>query len=259
MQEEVKQAYEENKLADFEKQIGVDFDNKSLLVQAFIHRSYINENQDFPLAHNERLEFLGDAVLELSVTEFLFKNYSNPEGELTNWRAALVNADMCSRVAREIDMNPHLFLSHGEAQDESTKARNYILANAIEALIGAIYLDKGFAMADQFIKRWIINKLPEVLEKGLWMDPKSRFQEAAQEKVGVTPTYQVLNEEGPDHDKTFEVGVFLDDKQIDTGEGKSKQSAQEHAAENALEQKQWFGPKIEVKERDPKDQVDFQA
>ncbi|MFB6226235.1 MAG: ribonuclease III [Candidatus Paceibacteria bacterium] len=246
-------AYEEKNFEEFEEKIGIDFDNKNHLVQAFVHRSYINESREFPLENNERLEFLGDAVLELSVTEYLFRNYLNPEGELTNWRAALVNADMCSRVARELGMNSYLFLSKGEKQEGDTKARNYILANAIEALIGAIYIDQGFDMADQFIRRWIISKLPEVLEKGLWMDPKSRFQEAAQDKVGITPTYEVIEEEGPDHNKTFTVGVYLEDEQVATAQGSSKQEAQERAAEKGIEKKNWPGPQVEVKERDSTD------
>lgn len=247
------EAYKEKNFEKFEEKIGIEFENKKYLVQAFVHRSFINESRDFPLHHNERLEFLGDAVLELSVTEYLFRNYLNPEGELTNWRAALVNAEMCSRVARELEMNPYLFLSKGEAQDENSKARDYILANAIEALIGAIYLDQGFETADEFIREWIVDKLPEVLEQGLWMDPKSRFQEAAQEKVGITPTYDVLQEEGPDHDKSFLVGVFLDDKKIAAGTGSSKQEAQENAANKAMKKKGWGGPDVEVKEREPGD------
>ncbi len=247
------EAYQEKNFEEFEEKIGIDFDNKDYLVQAFVHRSFINESRDFPLHHNERLEFLGDAVLELSVTEYLFRNYLNPEGELTNWRAALVNAEMCSRVARELGMNQYLFLSKGEAQDENSKARDYILANAIEALIGAIYLDKGLEAADEFIKEWVVNKLPEVLEQGLWMDPKSRFQEAAQEKVGITPTYDVIQEEGPDHDKTFLVGVYLEDQKIAAGSGASKQSAQEDAAKKAMKKKGWGGPDVEIKERNPED------
>ena len=246
-------AYKEKNFEEFEDKIGIDFDNKDYLVQAFVHRSFINESRDFPLHHNERLEFLGDAVLELSVTEYLFRNYLNPEGELTNWRAALVNAEMCSRVARELGMNKYLFLSKGEAQDEDSKARDYILANAIEALIGAIYLDKGLETADEFIKEWVVDKLPEVLEQGLWMDPKSRFQEAAQEKVGITPTYEVIQEEGPDHDKTFLIGVYLDDQKVAAGSGTSKQAAQEDAAKKAMKKKSWGGPEVEVKEREPGD------
>ena len=169
-------AYTEKNFAKLEERIGIVFNNKDFLVQALVHRSYLNENRDFPLSHNERLEFLGDAVLELVVTEYLFENYLNPEGELTNWRAALVNAKMCAAVSNEIGLEEYLFLSHGESKDAGTKAREYILANVMESVIGAIYLDQGWDISKQFITRWIITKLPEVLEKGLWMDPKSRFQ-----------------------------------------------------------------------------------
>lgn len=241
--------YKEKKFAALEKKIGVTFNNKDYLVQAFVHRSFLNEHRDFPLAHNERLEFLGDAVLELVVTEFLFEHYLNPEGELTNWRAALVNAKMCATVAQEIDMEPYLFLSHGESKDSGTKAREYILANAVEALIGSVYIDQGWEVARQFVTRWIVSKLPEVLELGLWMDPKSRFQESAQEMVGITPTYKVIKEEGPDHDKQFVVGVYLDKEKIADGGGTSKQEAQVQAAEKALEKKAWKGPKTEILER----------
>ncbi|PIR03505.1 MAG: ribonuclease III [Candidatus Magasanikbacteria bacterium CG11_big_fil_rev_8_21_14_0_20_39_34] len=242
-------AYKDKKFKNLEEKIGVDFKNKDLIVQALVHRSYLNENRNFPLAHNERLEFLGDAVLELVVTEFLFENYLNPEGELTNWRAALVNGKMCAQVAREIEIEDYLFLSHGESKDTNVKARDYILANAIEAIVGAIYLDQGYEMAAQFITRWIITKLPEVLELGLWMDPKSRFQESAQEIVGITPTYRVLKEHGPDHAKEFMVGVYLGDEKIADGSGGSKQEAQVEAAENALKAKAWKGPKTEILER----------
>src|SRR3989338_2286586 len=205
----VNDVYKEKKFSEFEDTIGITFRDKDMLVQSVVHRSYLNEHRDFPLDHNERLEFLGDAVLELIVTEHLFEQYFNPEGELTNWRAALVNAKMCARVARDINIEPYLFLSHGESKDQSVKARDYILANAIEAIIGAIYIDQGWDMTKQFVTRWVITKLPEVLEEGLWMDPKSRFQEAAQDIIGITPTYKVLKEEGPDHDKQFLVGVYL--------------------------------------------------
>jgi len=248
-------AYSEKNFEKLEEVIGVNFDNKDFLVQALVHRSFLNENRDFPLAQNERLEFLGDAVLELIVTEFLFENYLNPEGELTNWRAALVNGKMCAQVAREIDLEPYLFLSRGESKDENIKARDYILANAIEAIIGAIYLDQGWDLAKQFITRWIISKLPEVLEKGLWMDPKSRFQESSQEIVGLTPTYRVLNEDGPDHDKRFIVGAFLDKEKVAEGEGGSKQEAQVDAAEKALEVKKWKGPKVEILTRKASDPI----
>ena len=242
-------AYNEKNFADLEKKINVTFKNKDYVVKALVHRSYLNENRNFPLGHNERLEFLGDAVLELVVTEYLFENYLNPEGELTNWRAAIVNAKMCATVANEIGLDAYLFLSHGEAKDSGTKAREYILANAFEALIGAVYLDQGPDIAKQFITRWIVTKLPEVLDLGLWMDPKSRFQEASQELLGITPTYRVLREEGPDHDKQFIVGVYLDKEKIAEGPGTSTQEGQVAAAEQALKIKKWKGPKVAIIER----------
>ncbi len=248
-------SYDEKDFSTLEAHIGVSFVHKELLVQAFVHRSYLNENRSFELAHNERLEFLGDAVLELVVTEFLFAQYLNPEGELTNWRAALVNGKMCATVAREIGMEQYLFLSHGESKDTNIKARDYILANAVEALIGAIYLDLGWDIAKQFITRWIISKLEMVLDEGLWMDPKSRFQESAQEIVGVTPTYKVLGEVGPDHEKIFTVGVYLDNKKVAEGTGGSKQEAQIDAAEAALLIKKWKGPKVEILERKKDDPI----
>ncbi len=248
-------AYHEKNFANLEQKIGIQFLNPNHLVQAMVHRSYLNEHRDFGLAHNERLEFLGDAVLEIVVTEFLFQNYLNPEGELTNWRAALVNAKMCAQVAREIGIEEFLFLSHGESKDANTKARDYILANAIEAIIGAIYYDQGWPMAKQFITRWIITKLPKVLEMNLWIDPKSRFQESAQEIIGLTPTYRVLKEEGPDHDKQFLVGVYLDNERIAEGSGSSKQEAQVDAAERALEIKQWKGHKVEILPRTENDPI----
>ncbi len=244
---------QEKNFATFEEILGITFKRKELLIQAFVHRSYLNEHHEFPLGQNERLEFLGDAVLELVVTEFLFAEYGNPEGELTNWRAALVNAKILSSIAYEIGMEPYLFLSHGEAKDAGTKARDYIMANAIEALIGAIYLDQGYDMARQFVTRWILIKLPIVLEQGLYMDAKSRFQESAQELLGITPTYKVLHEEGPDHAKNFKVGVFLDKELVATGEGTSKQEAQTDAAEKAIKVKKWKGPKIDIIKRNPDD------
>lgn len=248
-------AYTEKNFSELENKIGIKFKNKDFLVQALVHRSYLNENRAFPLAHNERLEFLGDAVLELIVTEYLFENYLNPEGELTNWRAALVNAKMCATVGSEIGLEKYLFLSHGEAKDSGTKAREYILANVLEALIGSIYLDQGYDITRQFITRWVISKLSEVLELGLWMDPKSRFQESAQELIGITPTYKVLQEEGPDHDKIFVVGVYLDKEKIAEGQGTSKQEAQVEAAEAALKIKKWKGPKVEILQRKADDPI----
>jgi len=247
--------YDNKNFPQLEEIIGIKFKNPDLLVQSVVHRSYLNENRDFQLAHNERLEFLGDAVLELVVTEFLFDNYLNPEGDLTNWRAALVNAKMCATVANEIGMQAYLFLSNGEQKDSSQKARDYILANALEALIGAIYLDQGWDITKQFITRWILTKLPVVLEESSWIDPKSRFQEASQEIMGVTPSYKVLKEEGPDHDKEFVVGVYLDKEKIAEGIGKSKQEAQVDAAEKALLTKKWPGPRIEILKRNSDDPI----
>jgi ribonuclease-3 len=236
-----------------EDKIGVQFKNPEYLIQAFVHRSYLNEHRDFPLWHNERLEFLGDAVLELIVTEFLFKEYSNPEGELTNWRAALVNAKILASISYEIGLESFLFLSHGESKDAGTKARDYIMANTMESLIGSIYIDQGYAIAQQFITRWVIPKLHYILENGLYMDAKSRFQESSQELLGVTPTYRVLSEEGPDHAKFFKVGVFLDKELVASGEGSSKQEAQTEAAEAAVKVKGWKGPKINILKREDGD------
>lgn len=222
-----------------EKKLGLKFKNQDFLIQAFCHRSYLNEHPDFYLEHNERLEFLGDAVLELVVTEYLYQNYpEKSEGELTNWRAALVNAKMLAKVAQELDFNNFLLLSKGEAKEKG-KARQYILANTFEALMGAIYLDQGLDFCRQFIKRYLIIKLPEIIKLGLYKDAKSRFQEEAQERVGITPTYEVLKEWGPDHAKIFEIGVFLGKELVAFGRGSSKQEAEEEAAKKALEIKGW--------------------
>jgi len=223
-----------------EKNLGVKFENQDLLKQAMVHRSYLNENPDFELNHNERLEFLGDAVLELAVTEYLYNNYENPEGELTTWRAALVNAKMLAKIAKKLDLESCLYLSRGESRDTNSKARDYILANATEAVVGAIHMDQGYVVANKFIQKHILSELPEILEKKLYIDPKSRFQEEAQDKVGITPHYEVLDSVGPDHAKKFVIGIFLDKEQVATGEGTSKQEAQEDAARNALEAKDWL-------------------
>ncbi len=220
-----------------ERRLGVSFKDIDLLRQALVHRSYLNENPGFSLPHNERLEFLGDAVLELVVTEHLYKNYPNPEGELTNWRAALVNAIMLSRIARDLELEDYLYLSRGEAKDAGSKARQYILANAIEAVIGAIYLDQGMAIAAEFISREVLIKLPEVLKNKTYLDPKSRFQELAQDKVGITPHYLVLDEQGPDHAKQFRVGLYIGEEFVAEGLGSSKQEAQVSAAEAGLKVK----------------------
>jgi ribonuclease-3 len=222
-----------------EKKLNLKFKNIDFFVQAFVHRSYLNENPKFHLYHNERLEFLGDAVLELVVTEYLYKEYpQKPEGELTNWRAALVNAKMLSEIARSLDFNDFLLLSKGEER-EIGKARQYILANTIEAVIGSIYLDQGYKVCDKFIEKNLLKELSRIIEGGLFKDVKSRFQEESQERVGVTPTYRVLEESGPDHLKNFVIGVFLKDELVAKGEGTSKQEAEEDAARNALEIKCW--------------------
>ncbi len=226
-------------LKSLQESLDIKFVNEDILTQALVHRSYLNENTSFHLSHNERLEFLGDAVLELIVTEYLYKNYPNPEGELTNWRAALVNARHLSQVANEIKLEDHLLLSRGEAKDSNGKARQYILANALEALIGAIYLDLGTEAADKFIKRFILIHLEKILTQKLYLDPKSRFQEISQDKFGVTPHYLVLDEVGPDHAKIFRVGLYLGNELVTEGEGSSKQEAQVDAAEKGLIIKKW--------------------
>jgi len=223
----------------FEKKLKLDFTDKDLLTQAFVHRSYLNENPDFPLDQNERLEFLGDAVLELVITEHLYKEHPDrAEGELTNWRAALVNAKMLTTVAEELGFNDFLLLSRGETK-ELGKARQYILANTFEAFIGAVYLDAGYEAADRFISKYLLPKLPNIISNRLYKDAKSQFQEEAQEKVGVTPAYKVVKEWGPDHKKKFTVGVFLRNEQVAEGEGYSKQEAEEEAAKTALLVKNW--------------------
>jgi ribonuclease-3 len=228
-------------LDNLAKKLGVEFNNPELLQQAVTHRSYLNEHRSYKLDHNERLEFLGDAVLELAVTKYLYDRYDNPEGELTNWRAALVNGEMLAKISKSLGVEEFLMMSRGEAKDKG-KARTYLLANALEAIIGAIYMDqgkKGYEAAEKFILKNVVKELPEILEKKLYMDPKSRFQEVAQEKVGVTPTYQVISESGPDHDKKFVVGVYLSDELIARGDGFSKQEAQRQAAQKGLEVKGW--------------------
>lgn len=222
-----------------EKKLNVKFKNQDLLKQALVHRSYINENPGFDLSHNERLEFLGDAVLELIVTEYLYNNYPNPEGELTNWRASLVNGQMLAKLSKKIEVEEFLYLSKGESKDTNGKARNYILANAFEALIGAIYIDKNYKAAKEFITEFLLPELPYILSHELYLDPKSKFQEMSQEKLGITPTYKVLKESGPDHDKKFQVGVYLDQELIATSMGTSKQEAQVKAADKALKKKNW--------------------
>src|SRR3989344_7984563 len=226
-------------IKDLEKRLGLTFKRKEFLQQAVTHRSYLNEHKNYKLQHNERLEFLGDAVLELVVTEYLYQNYDNPEGELTSWRAALVNGDMLARVAEDLTINDYLLMSKGEEKDTG-RARQYLLANAIEAIIGALYLDQGYATSKKFILANIVSRLDDVLEKKLYIDPKSSFQEMAQEHTGITPTYNVIEEVGPDHDKHFVVGIYLEEELVAEGKGKSKQDAQREAARAGLEAKKWL-------------------
>ena len=227
-------------LSHCEEKLSITFKNCDLLLQALTHRSYLNENPGFGLGHNERLEFLGDAVLELVVTEDLYARFPDkPEGDLTSFRAALVNSKMLSDVSVDLDVNEFLLLSRGEAKDIG-RARQFILANTFEAIVGAIYLDQGYGAAKDFIMRVLLPHLDEVLAKKLYKDPKSLFQEEAQEREGVTPSYEVISEWGPDHDKHFIIGVFLGEEKVAEGEGPSKQAAQEEAARNGLRAKGWL-------------------
>ncbi len=226
-------------MEDFQKQIGIEFADKNLLKQAFIHRSYINENKSSGLSHNERLEFLGDAVLELVITDFLYKKYEDKaEGELTAYRSALVNADTCAGIAKKLGMESLLLLSKGESKDTG-RARQYILANALEALIGAIYLDQGTEKAQLFIENNFTGMIEKIISEGSHVDSKSLFQEKSQEFEGITPAYKTIKESGPDHEKKFTVGVYVGKDLIATGEGKSKQDAEQVAAREALKTKGW--------------------
>lgn len=223
----------------FEKKINIFFDDKNLLQQAFVHRSYLNENKGFNLGHNERLEFLGDAVLELVITDYLYSKYpEKPEGELTSLRSALVNSNTLYVVGVNLGINDFLMLSRGEAKDTG-RARQYILANTIESLIGAIYLDQGYSKAKEFVHAHISPLIEKVIAEKSWIDSKSLFQEKAQEEVGITPSYKTEKESGPDHDKRFTVGVYLKNELIATGDGESKQEAEQNAARKALEKREW--------------------
>lgn len=226
--------------SDFEKKIKIVFKNKDLLKQAFTHRSYINENPGSKLSHNERLEFLGDAVLELIVTNFLYQKYPTyTEGELTSLRSALVNAVIIAEIATDIGMNDYLLLSKGEAKDHG-KARQYILANTYEAYIGAMYLDQGIDVVDKFLNKTLFTHTDEIVNKKLWRDAKSLVQEKSQEFLNITPAYKVLHESGPDHDKHFTLGIYFGPNLIAEGKGKSKQEAEQKAAEAALKVKNWL-------------------
>jgi ribonuclease-3 len=218
--------------------LGITVRQQALFQEALTHRSYLNEHKGYGYAHNERLEFLGDAVLELVVTENLYHNYENPEGELTSFRAALVNGDMLAKIGMDLGLEQYLLMSRGESKDTG-RARGYLVANAVEAVIGAIYLDQGYDAARDFILENVMSHLPEVFEQGLHTDAKSRFQELAQEKTGTTPSYRVLKEWGPDHDRNFVAGVYLGAELVAEGTGNSKQEAQREAAKQALLAKGW--------------------
>ncbi len=229
----------EKNIQELADKLEIPFKADGHLEQAVVHRSYLNEHPDFPLDHNERLEFLGDAVLELVVTENLYINYPNPEGDLTTWRSALVNGDSLGEIAASLGVEPYLYLSKGEEKDANSKARKYILANAMESIIGAIYLDFGWELSKTFITKHVLSHLPNIIEKRLFADPKSVFQEASQSKLGITPSYKVLSETGPDHAKIFVVGAFLGKDLVAQAEGSSKQEAQVAAAQAAVKEKGW--------------------
>lgn len=215
------------------EKLGFEFENIDLLVTAMTHRSYVNEHRKSVSEHNERLEFLGDAVLELVVTDFLFNNYQEAEGILTSWRAALVRTESIGEAGQKLGYEPLVRMSKGEKQG-SERARLQILANGFEALIGAIYLERGYADSEVFIKKHITSKLDAIIKEGSWRDPKSHLQEVMQRIDGVTPRYIVIDEIGPDHDKIFTLGVFAGDRQVSQGTGPSKQAAQQEAAKKAL-------------------------
>lgn len=219
--------------------LGLTFNDISLLAEALTHRSYLNEHREYAGGHNERLEFLGDAVLELTTTDFLFKKFpAKPEGELTAYRAALVNTVSLAESAQALGLSDYLLLSKGEAKDTG-RARDVILADAFEAIIGATYLDQGYAAAEAFVARNLYGKIDAIIERRSYQDAKSRFQESAQEKRGITPSYKTLSEEGPDHSKLFTVGVFIGAEEIARGEGQSKQEAEQAAAEAGLGAVRW--------------------
>jgi ribonuclease-3 len=224
-----------------DQQLNTKFNDIDLLITAFTHRSYLNEHKKSVKEHNERLEFLGDAVLELVVTEYLYTNYQEPEGVLTNWRSSLVRTESIGAAATKYGFEPLLRLSRGEKRG-SDRARAQILANSFEAVVGAIYMDQGYDAAKKFITSSIISTFDEILETGSWLDSKSRLQELAQSQETATPIYKVMKETGPDHDKVFTVGVYVSGKLRGQGDGPSKQTAQQKAAESALH---YYEPKTD--------------
>lgn len=229
----------EENIDSVSKILGVEFKDRKHLLSAITHRSYLNEHREATQEHNERLEFLGDAVLELVVTDYLFTKYpEKPEGELTSVRAALVNTNSLADASQKLGINEYLLMSKGESKDTG-RARLYILANAFEALIGALYMDHGYEVAKEFIANNLFSKTETIVEEKLWQDAKSRFQELSQEHHSVTPTYTTLGQEGPDHDRVFTIGVFLGREKIAEGKGRSKQEAEQAAAEKGAEAKGW--------------------
>lgn len=227
-----------DKFTPLEKKIKITFKDRQLLNQVFIHKSYLNETADRTTESNERLEFLGDAVLELVVTEFLYKTYPNDEGELTNWRSALVKGSHLANIGKTLKLGDYLVLSHGE-EKSGGRTKNYILANTFEALLGAIYLEHDYTMAHKFINDFVLIYLEDILEKGLHIDPKSQLQELAQAKENYTPSYRLLEEIGPDHQKEFTMGVYFGEMLIAKGKGSSKQNAEQIAALAGLKKKGW--------------------
>jgi len=222
------------KLDLLEKKLGVKFKKEDLLLEALTHRSYLNERPNWSKPHNERLEYLGDAVLELAITESLFRKFPTyTEGQLTVFRAALVNYQTLAKIALAIDLDKFILMSKGEAKDNG-KAREVILANTWEALIGAIYCDQGFKKASEVIQQFVFSHLPEILESKSYKDPKSELQEIVQEKLRLTPAYKVISESGPAHKRMFKVGVYFNGDLMASGKGLSKQEAETDAARQAL-------------------------
>lgn len=230
---------ETNRYKELEKKMGIVFSDRDLLDTAFVHKSYVNEHRNLKETHNERLEFLGDAVLELVVTEYLYKNFpAKGEGVLTSWRAALVQGKHLAEIAAELDLGAYLYLSRGEERSGGRK-KNYILANTLEALIGALYLDKDYFAAHKFIDGYILKRLTSILEKGLNVDAKSHLQELSQDKLGITPEYRLIKEDGPDHSKIFTMGAYIGEEPVGEGRGSSKQKAEQEAAQDALANGKW--------------------